>query len=114
MHRQCRSSVALAGACLVLLLVIIPVVAGCGSTKTPTTPTPTIPSCQLNNTATVKFENRSNSNATYDVIWDGSKTLTLAPSQISEPRTVAAGVQHTLQFQITNSGGRAACSQSTP
>jgi hypothetical protein len=68
----------------------------------------------LYNTSSVRFENRSNTNATYDIIWDGSKTNTLAPSQMSDSRTVAAGVQHTLSFVVTNSGGRLACTTSTP
>lgn len=97
------------------LFFILPAVAGCGSTKSATAPSvPEIPSCQMNNTASIRFENRSNSNSTYDVLWDGSKTMTLAPGQLSDGRTVAAGVQHTLSFVLTNSGGRPACSTSTP
>ncbi len=90
----------------------------CGSAdSTPTQPTkpttPSVPACQLNNTATVTFENRSSSNTTYSLIWDGSTLTTLAPSVKSESYTVAAGVQHTMVFRIANSSNNA-CTPSTP
>lgn len=89
--------------------------AGCGGKSTPTAPAaPPIPACQANNTATVRFENRSNINAAYDIIWDGSTILTLPAGQISNPYTVAASVQHRLTFTYTNTGGRLACATSTP
>ena len=60
---------------------------------------------------TVTFENRSNTNTTYDVIWDGSRVSTLGPGQ-SSSITAAAG-QHTLQFRVSNSS-TGACTTSTP
>ena len=68
------------------------------------------PPCQQNNTASVTFENRSNS-STYDVIWDGSRIGSIGPGA-SISRTVAAG-QHTLVFKFSNTSNNA-CSQSTP
>ena len=35
-------------------------------------PSPTL-ACQVNNTARLVFRNISNTNATYDLIWDGAK-----------------------------------------
>ncbi len=69
--------------------------------------------CEANNTARVKFENKTGSSLTYSVVWDGSTLTTLAPGQVSEYFEVAAG-QHTLHFTIANSGGQEACTQSTP
>ena len=74
---------------------------------------PTASACQANNTASVIFSNRSTSNTTYDVIWDGGRVATLATGQDSDTNTAAAGVQHTLVFKITNTN-TAACSPSTP
>ena len=59
----------------------------------------------------VTFENKSNTNKTYDVIWDGSRVGTIGPGQTTKI-TTAAG-QHTLVFQISNSN-TGACSTSTP
>lgn len=98
-----------------LLVGLVLAEVGCWS-PTPTAPTPTpaaVPACQTNNTAEISFENRSNSNTTYYVLWDGSNLLTLAPGQKSDPRTVAAGVQHTLVFRISNTNSNA-CTPSTP
>ncbi len=68
--------------------------------------------CETNNTATVKFENRSNTNTTYDIIWDGSKVATVVPGSTSEAFTVSA-VQHTMLFKVTNTN-TVACNESTP
>ncbi len=101
----------LASALAVAFLLIS---SACGSTNSSSTPTaPSAPACQVNNTATVSFENRSTSNTTYSVVWDGSTKTTLAPSVKSDAYTVAAGVQHTLVFRIANSANNA-CSPSTP
>lgn len=67
--------------------------------------------CEVNNTSRVKFENKTGSSLTYNVVWDGSTLTTLAPGAISDYFTVAAG-QHTLHFLISNGGE--ACTPSTP
>jgi Bacterial Ig-like domain (group 2) len=70
--------------------------------------------CQLNNTASVYFGNRSTA-TTQDVIWDGSRVAAnLTPGQTTtNPVIAVAGLAHTLQF-IVSSTGKAACSQSSP
>ena len=55
-------------------------------------------SCQVNNTASVTFGNRSGV-ATQDILWDGFKVATLTPGQTSSPVVSAAGVAHTLVFR---------------
>jgi len=99
----------------VAALISVLMSVACGSSDTtPTQPTtPSLPPCQLNNTATITFENRSSSNTTYSLVWDGSTLTTLAPSVKSDSYTVAAGVQHTLVFRIANSSNNA-CTPSTP
>ncbi len=82
-----------------------------GGGNSPTAPA--LPQCQVNNTAQVTFQDRSASNRTYDVIWDGSRLTTVAPSQTSSAFTVAAGTQHTLVFKFTNTNVDA-CTPSTP
>lgn len=70
--------------------------------------------CELNNTAQVRFENRSAGNRSYDIVWDGIRTASgLAPGQSTDPITVAAGVAHTLRFQLANSA-TLACNQASP
>lgn len=69
--------------------------------------------CEVNNTSRVKFENKTGTSLTYSVVFDGSIITTLAPGASSEFFTVAAG-QHTLHFLIANSGGKEACTESTP
>lgn len=98
-----------------LFLVGVVVVSACGSDSAPVVvaPTPIIPACQSQNTATVYFQNRSASNLTYDVLWDGSKLTTVAPGKDSQVYTFAANIPHTLRFQFTNTS-LAACNQSTP
>jgi len=74
----------------------------CSKDSTPTAPpTPQIPDCERYHTAQIAFENRSNSNTTYDIYWDGAKKTTLAPGIESQVYTEATGT-HSLQFVITN------------
>jgi hypothetical protein len=97
--------------CALMLLTF-----ACAAKETPApapTPTPVVPACQKNNTATITFENRSTSNATYTVLWDGSTWTTLAPTVKSQEYTVAASIQHTLVFRVSNTGSNA-CTPSTP
>lgn len=75
-------------------------------------PSPTL-ACQVNNTAKLVFRNISNTNATYDLIWDGAKLYTIAPGSESDTLTTAAGVQHTMLFKFTNSSNNA-CNAATP
>ena len=105
---------------LILALSVFSFCLACGGGSTPTTPTSTainfppvtVSACQANNTALVSFQNRSTT-VTLDVIWDGAKTFTLTPNQTSAGSTVAAGVQHTLRFQVTNTLV-VFCAQGTP
>ena len=82
---------------------------GCSSDSTG----PAGSDCETNNTALIRFGNNSNTNSTYNVIWDGSNLVTITPGTESQQFTVAAGVQHTLVFRITNTNNNA-CSPSTP
>ena len=84
---------------------------GGGKSSSPVAPSP-IPACEANNTAEAVFENRSISNTTYDVIWDGSRLLTLVPGERSRQYTVSA-TRHTLVFKIANTDSEA-CNESTP
>lgn len=96
------------------LIVLVALLAtGCGSSSSPVAPAPIVPTCQSQNTATVYFQNRSNSNLTYDIVWDGSRLVTVAPGQDSQVFTFAANVPHSLRFQFTNSTSLA-CNSSTP
>lgn len=67
--------------------------------------------CETNNTAKVRFMNKTGSSLTYSVVWDGSTLTTLGPGQTSDYFEVAAG-SHTLHFMIANGGE--ACTQSAP
>lgn len=97
-----------------MFLIVALLASACGKdTPIAPTPAPVIPACQTNNTAQVSFGNRSTSNTTYDVVFDGVRIGTLPSGQTSPATTVAAGVAHTLRFQITNTTSLA-CSQSTP
>lgn len=69
--------------------------------------------CEVNNTAKVRFMNKTGTSLTYEVVWDGSVLTTLSPGSTSDYYTVAAGT-HTLHFKIANSGGQEACTQSSP
>jgi hypothetical protein len=68
--------------------------------------------CEANQTAQVRFVNKTGTSQTYSVLWDGSVITTVAPGATSSYYTVAAG-QHTLLFKIANSNTEA-CTQSTP
>lgn len=90
------------------LLLSLLVLAACG--KSPAQPT--VEPCVTNNTAQLAFGNRAQA-TTHDVFLDGARIVTLTPGQDSPRQTVAAGVQHTVEFRITNTG-IAACQPSTP
>lgn len=97
-----------------LVLVAAVLASACGSSPVaPTPPAPVVAACQSGSTGTVFFQNRSSSNLTYDVIWDGSRLTTLAPGGDSQVYTFASNIQHTLRFQFTNTSVLA-CNQSTP
>jgi hypothetical protein len=68
--------------------------------------------CEANNTAQVRFQNKTGASKTYSVVWDGSTLTTLAPGATSEYYTVAAGT-HTLHFMYANTTTEA-CTQSSP
>jgi hypothetical protein len=85
---------------------------GCVKTETAKPSTSTTQPCESNNTAQVRFVNKTGSSTTYSVVWDGSTLTTVAPGATSDYYTVAAG-QHTLHFMIANSTSEA-CTQSTP
>lgn len=68
--------------------------------------------CEANETAKVRFINKTGTSQTYSVLWDGSVITTLGPGATSEYYTVTAG-QHTLHFMIANST-TSACTPSTP
>jgi hypothetical protein len=99
------------------IIVAVPLavlVASCGGSKSPAAPTPApIPACQANNTAKVYFLNRSVSNTTYTIVWDGANLVTVGPGQDSQTFDVAAGVTHTLRFNITNTNIQA-CNPAQP
>ena len=69
--------------------------------------------CELNKTGEVYFSNISNTNKTYNVIWDGVNIATIAPGQTSSTFTAAANIAHTLVFRISNTTTNA-CTPSTP
>jgi hypothetical protein len=67
--------------------------------------------CEVNNTAKIRFSNRS-SNKTYTIVWDGVNKTSLGPGETSEYYTESAD-QHTLQFKYSNSSTEA-CTLSSP
>jgi hypothetical protein len=86
-------------------------VAASGCTKA----APTAPTCETQNTGTVRFRNSTeDARIFHNVVWDGVQIVTrLAAQQTSEATTAVAGVAHTLVFRdATTSAVR--CSQSTP
>lgn len=87
-----------------ILLVALGVVAiGCGGDSTPNRPTPAVvPLCQTNNSAVLFFENRSPLSRTFDLYLDGANFAVIPPTQTSAPFTVSAGVQHRVEFRLTN------------
>lgn len=60
----------------------------------------------------VEFHNRSVTNRSYDVVWDGSVIATLYPQEDSEQFEVNEG-HHTLRFEFSNSGD-VACDPADP
>jgi hypothetical protein len=99
---------------LVVAIGLVLVTGACSGESTPTAPTPPpVAACQSQNTATVYFQNRSTSNLTYDIVWDGARLTTVGPAQNSQTYTVVANVPHLLRFQVTNLA-LLACSQGTP
>ncbi len=99
--------------CTLTALSLISVMGCSDSADVVAPPPPTTLQCQVNNSAKLVFRNQSNTNATYDLIWDGSKLYTIAPGSETDTLVTDAGVQHTLQFQFTNSSN-SACNPSTP
>ena len=97
--------------CALTALSLVSVM-GCSDSENVAAPSPTL-SCQTNNTAKLVFRNQSNTNATYDLLWNGSKLFTIAPGSESDTLVTAAGIQHTLVFQFTNSSNNA-CNPATP
>ncbi len=97
--------------CTLTALSLIPLM-GCSDSENVVAPSPTL-SCQVNNTAKLVFRNLSNTNSTYDLVWDGSKIFTIAPGAETDTLVTAAGVQHIMQFKFTNSNNNA-CTQGTP
>lgn len=69
--------------------------------------------CELNQTGEIYFINKSNTNSTYDIIWDGAKLTTLAPGETSSTYSVSANITHTLLFRFTNTSNDA-CTPSSP
>ena len=69
--------------------------------------------CQVNATGEVYFKNQSNTNKTFDILWDGVKIATVAPNQSSAIFTYPANIPHTLVFKVTNTSTEA-CTPSTP
>lgn len=100
---------------LVFLVSLAALVSACASdSPTITAPTPPpVAACQSQNTGTVYFQNRSSSNLTYDIIWDGSKLTTVSPGADSQVYTFSANISHALRFQFTNTS-LLACNASTP
>lgn len=101
-----------------LIVLLAFVASACGSDSSPVSPTPVpivpvVPACQSQNTSTVYFQNRTVSNLTYDIVWDGSRLTTVTPGKDTQIYTFAANVQHSLRFQITNTTVLA-CNPSTP
>ena len=92
---------------LVCLLLV-----GLMACNTLTEPEDPIPACEQNNTATVSFENRSVTNRSYDIVWDGVHIATIGPWEKTKVFTVSTG-KHKLDFKVSNSGDKA-CSTSWP
>jgi len=82
----------------------------CQNANTPEAPE--VKDCVKYNTATIQFENRSVTNRTYDVVWDGVHIATIGPWEKTQVFTVAAG-EHTMTFKVSNSG-KLACTTAYP
>ena len=97
----------------ILVLLFVFILLGSCTKDTPTAPVvPSIDDCERYHTAEVTFANLSNSNTTYDVIWDGSWQTSIVPGETSQTYTVASGT-HTLEFRVTNTN-RVCCSKGYP
>ena len=112
-HPVARLSNMSARACTLTALSFFSLMGCSDSADVVAPPPPTTLQCQVNNTGKLVFRNQSNTNATYDLIWDGSKLYTIAPGSETDTLVTAAGVQHTLLFQFTNSSNNA-CNAATP
>lgn len=75
-------------------------------------PPPPALACETNNTATLIAENRSASAQNYVIVLNGANIAQLAPGD-TVATTVAAAVQHTLEFNLDNQG-TPACSPANP
>lgn len=91
------------------LLLSLVLLSACGG-ESPTSPG----SCQKSQTAQLTFQNRSGISATYDVYVDGVKQFTISPQQQSPAHTVAAGVQHRIEFRYTNTTANACFANPIP
>ena len=76
-------------------------------------PAPVTPDCEKYNTAEIRFQNRSATGITMDIIWNGSSLVRLFSGDTSQYYTVSAGVTHTLLFRNA-ANGATACTQSQP
>ena len=88
------------------------IAAGCSGSSSPAAPTPPpTPACQANHTADASF--RNNGNSTINILLDGGNIGTLGPQQSGLTRTIAAGVAHSVVFQLTNTT-RSLCAAFNP
>ena len=80
----------------------------------PSTPAqPQEQECEINNWGYIYFENRSNSNTKFDIIWDGVRLVSnLAPGKKSGMFVQTAG-SHSLQFRKAGTS-TTTCSTSYP
>lgn len=93
---------------ILMVLITATLFTWCGADAPPTPiAPPPAPACQTNNTAILRFENRSSSNRTYDVFVDNARVATIAPTQLSADHVVVAGVRHIVDFFYTNTAVRA-------
>ena len=101
---------------LVILIVAIVIISACGGDPVAPTPPPVappvIPACQANNTADVRFGNRS-AILTHRIFWNGLNVAVVAPGEDSSSMTVAAGVAHRLEQRIIKTNGLA-CPATSP
>lgn len=98
---------------VLFFLVGLLLFSSCGGGDTPTTPAaPAKPACETNHTATIRFQNQTTRNLTYDIIFDGSRVATIGPGTTSQTFTVNAGT-HTILFKVTNTN-ITACYESSP
>jgi hypothetical protein len=86
---------------LIAIMLLSSLCAACGEKASPSTPTPVTPACQTNATAILHFENRTTTR-THDLYLDNANVALIGPGQTSQAFTVAAAVQHTVQWVYTN------------